>query len=360
MKVGVLGANGFIGSRVVEMFHLGGLADVRPIVRSVPSLARASRFALDTRIADAFDRAALRKALEGCDAVIHAIAGDRRTILGTLKPVYDAARTAGVRRLIYLSSASVHGQAPPAGTHEESPLSDRQAFAYNNSKVRAEWMLRRLRSSGPVEVVRLRPGIVYGPRSQWTGGLADELLAGAACLIEGGEGICNGTYVDNLVHAIYLATKAAGADGQAFLIGDLETITWRDFYRPIAEALGMDLTQVRRVTSRGLEPGDPEAGQLVRIRGALSLLPGSVGSALRAIHAAWQAQRSSSSPWTRPVPPELPVTMEKALLHQCRFKLPSTKAAKTLGYAPPVSFDEACRRSVGWLAFCGYPVVVRA
>jgi hypothetical protein len=45
-----------------------------------------------------------------------------------------------------------------------------------------------------------------------------------------------------------------------------------------------------------------------------------------------------------------------ALLHSCRYKLPSDKAEAVLGYRPPVSFPEACRRCVGWLAFADYPV----
>jgi hypothetical protein len=45
------------------------------------------------------------------------------------------------------------------------------------------------------------------------------------------------------------------------------------------------------------------------------------------------------------------------LLHRCQYKLPHDKAARMLGYAPVVSFEEACRRTIGWLAFAGYPVV---
>jgi hypothetical protein len=46
-----------------------------------------------------------------------------------------------------------------------------------------------------------------------------------------------------------------------------------------------------------------------------------------------------------------------ALLYQCEYKLPFEKATKTLGYRPIVAYPEACRRSIGWLNFAGYPVV---
>ena len=103
MRLAVLGASGFIGSRIVEKFHLLGRAEVRPVVRRAARLAGTARFALPGRIADGFDRAALAAALAGCEAAVHAIAGDRRTILGTAEAAYRAAQAAGLKRLVYLS-----------------------------------------------------------------------------------------------------------------------------------------------------------------------------------------------------------------------------------------------------------------
>lgn len=95
----------------------------------------------------------------------------------------------------------------------------------------------------------LRPGIVFGPRSMWVTRVADELLSGTAYLVNEGNGICNSIYVDNLIHAIRLAMTATNVDGQAFLVGDREQVTWSDFYRPIAEALGIDFAQISHVAS---------------------------------------------------------------------------------------------------------------
>ena len=141
--IAIIGASGFIGTRLVEVFYLGGVARVRPIVRHFTSLARLSRFELDCRMADARDEAALTKAFEGCDAVVNAAVGDDRIIEGIIKPVWKACVAARVRRLVYLSSGSVHGQAPAQGTDEATPLSDQQWHWYNNAKVRAEWKLKR-------------------------------------------------------------------------------------------------------------------------------------------------------------------------------------------------------------------------
>src|SRR5262245_36916440 len=114
--IAVIGAAGFVGTRLVEILYLGGVAQVRPVVRNFKRLARLSRFELDCRIADARDEAALTKAFEGCDAVVNAAVGDARTIERIIRPVWKACVTARVRRLVYLSSGSVHGPAPAQGT----------------------------------------------------------------------------------------------------------------------------------------------------------------------------------------------------------------------------------------------------
>ena len=350
MRIAVLGANGFIGSRLVELLHLSGAAEPRPIVRTAARLAGAARFALDGRVADGFDEPALAEAMAGCEAVVHAISGDRRTIVETAANAYRAAQAAGLRRMIYLSSAAVHGQAPAPGTDETSPLNRRQPIAYNRSKIEAETALRRLRKAGKVELVILRPGIVFGPRSCWTGGLADETLTGTACLVDGGAGICNALYVDNLVHAIKLAASRSSIDGEAFLLGQEETVTWRDLYRPVVEALGRPIEEIPSVGYR------PEPPWRRAARNAAARLPYPARAGLHAARHALAPPPAATARWrqSRPAPV---ATLEKALLHRCRVKLPWTKARAKLGYEPVVGYDEGCRRAIAWLDFAGYPVV---
>ena len=350
--VAILGAGGFIGNRLVEMLHLGGDHAVRPVVRRPEALALAMRFRLDGRIADARDEAALAEAFAGCTHVVHAVAGPPDVIVDTVAPVYRAAAAAGVRRIVYLSSASVHGQSPAPGTDEASPLSSRQKLAYNNAKVVAERTLDDLRRGGGVEVVRLRPGIVHGPRSYWTGGFADELLAGEAYLVGGGAGICNAIYVDNLVHAVRLALEVPRADGEAYIVGDAETVTWADLCRPIVAALGCSLHDLvvpapveARWTPAGLIP-------VSALRGGVARLPPRLRRTLRAARAAWREPVRSVSPGTATPP----ISWEKTQLHLCGVRLAMDKARRELGYEPIVDFETACHRALAWLAFAGYPV----
>ena len=88
--VAVLGANGFIGCRTVELLQLSGWANVRPIVRRPDAFASLSRFAIDAMVADVGDIHAHTAAFAGCQYVVHAVAGDGEA--GTCRAVVRAYR----------------------------------------------------------------------------------------------------------------------------------------------------------------------------------------------------------------------------------------------------------------------------
>lgn len=356
-RIAILGANGFVGNRAVEMLHLSG-RQVLPIVRRASAAALPRRFDLDVRVADAGDRAALAAALRGCDVVVSAVAGDPQAIVGAVEPVYRAAQDAGVSRLIYLSSASVHGQAPAAGADEDSALNDRQPMAYNNAKVRAERLLAELARDGGVETVVLRPGIVFGPRSQWVGGWADELLAGEAYVVAGARGACNSIYVDNLVHAIGLAATSDRAAGRTYLLGDREQPSWRDLYGPIAAALGVDLDALPDMPASAA-PAPAAPSRLERLRRS-PLVKGLAGGLPRPVRvgigAGLKSYRARAAP-PAPVRAGPEVSLERTLLQTGSVWISWTRAEVELGYVPVVSFGEGLRRSIAWLESAGYPVV---
>lgn len=361
MKLAVLGASGFVGSRLVEIFHLNRAFEVRPIVRSYNGLARLARFELDWRLADARDERALNEAFKGCDLVLHSVSGPADVIRDSVAPAYRAAARQNVRRLVFMSSAVVHGQEPASGTTEDTPLITGQDRPYNQAKVDAEKCLQKVRASGATEIVVLRPGIVFGPRAHWIADPAKGLLNGTYAWVNKGRGICNSIYVDNLIEAIRLALTVPGVDREAFLIGDRETVTWADLIGPIAAALGIDIESIPDLPPKGDAKTWRERAESLHAsrpaQAVISFLPARWKSSVKAGLREWQ-RAPAGSPWGLPSEPapRLSVTREREILFQCAYRLPQAKAERLLGYRPPVSFDEGLRRSIEWLGFVGYPI----
>jgi 2-alkyl-3-oxoalkanoate reductase len=354
MKVAVIGASGFVGGHVLRVLRSAGV-DARAIVRNPRALLSDP----DRRVVDARDTYSVRHALSGCDCIVHSVVGPPDVILGTLAPVYAAAEGLGMRRIVYMSTGSVHGQAPRPGTDETSRLSLRHAIRYNIAKVRAEHTLRRLRERSTVELVMLRPTIVFGPGSRWVYDFAEGLLTGTAYVIDGGAGICNSIYVDNLAHAVYLALTRPDVDREVFLVSDEETVTWADLYRPIADGLGFNFDDVASFSPPPLSPGLKP--YLEALRGSRTgsvmraLTPAAAKRVIRAV-----ARRARGTPPAVPASPPAagpaathrpgPVPTEEMItLHRCHWRLPHDKARRVLGYTAPISFEEGCRRSVEWL-----------
>ena len=352
-RVAILGAGGFVGNRTVEMLHLGGNREVVPVVHRASALALASRFLLQGRIANALDERAMTAAFADCDAVVAAVAGPPAIITGMISPLVKAARNARVRRIVYLSSQVVHGYAPAPGTMESSPFPRGQQSRYSRSKIAAERMLGSIALPHGIEFVTLRPGIVYGPRSRWTGGIADELLAGEAFLVRGAPGTCNAIYVDNLVAAIDLAIDCPEAAGEALFVNDAEGLCWADLIEPIADALNCPSDAIARPTLDEVLASGPswtERHLMPAAKRAFRKLPRRLAHSLRAV------RRVAQQPQAPAGPPAPHYSHEMALLQTCAVRLPNDKAERLLGYQPPISHDDAKRRSIAWLRFAGYPV----
>lgn len=353
VKIGIVGASGFVGNRAVEMLHKEGMT-VCPIVRHTADLERFSQMGLKGCIANAFDGAALEKAFSGCDVAIHSVLGSSGLIRGSIAPAYRAAQKAGVRRLIYLSSMIVHTSAPSPGTTESTPPIEYQpGFPTHIAKIDAERRLLRLRKKGDVEVVIFRPGVVFGPRSRWITELAEQLTQGSAYFINNGSGICNTVYVDNLIHAMRLAMFTSGADGEAFFVGDREQVTWLDFYRPFAQALDIDVKQIPQLTAPEFTHSRKQQWvNAIResevVQKGLTLLPDDLKPIMKSILPNRSKTAVEKLP-TIPAQTQPVVTEMMAILQQSQYKLPFEKARKILGYEPIFSFEEGCHCSIKWL-----------
>ncbi len=364
MKVAIQGASGFVGSRLVERLHLGGLAEVVPIVRSHASLTRIARFDLGWKMADGLDEEALTEAFAGCEVVFMSVGGTTEMLLGGPGTTARAARRAGVRRIVYLSTGVTLGFDPAPGTDDETPPLVDQPWMYNRSKAIAENLIGDLRRDTGMDFVVLRPTIVFGPRSEsWTTKIAERFLWHDAFLVDGGNHVCNTVYVDNLVDAMWLAAIVPEAANQRFLVGDRERVTWADLYRSVADAIevsfdeahlldGADIRANLETSSGSLAAKIKRQLQSDRGKRLIGRIPVTAKSRVRRLQMAW------ATPPSEPVNPDPRdflrwVLDEELLVQMTDTHLPITKAERILGY-DPIPFAEGARRSGIWLREMGF------
>jgi nucleoside-diphosphate-sugar epimerase len=264
----VLGASGFIGSRVVT-----ALAD-HPAYRPVAASRRPTGSALAF---DATDPVGMEAALRDVDFVINCIAGNQRAMVRATEVLCDAARSNPPRRIVHLSSMAVYGAA--TGLVQEDHVPVPPVSGYGLAKIECERLIRRYADDGGDAVI-LRPTCVFGPGSvQWTTRLARLLNARRiGDLGVGGDGSCNLAFIGDVVAAIVACLQAHGVSGKAFNISSPTDLTWNEFLIRFAKALGA--TPVRRISVRRLQletrllaPFHRVAGKILRSPATAAITP---------------------------------------------------------------------------------------
>ena len=172
MRVLITGGAGFIGS------HLAPTLQNRASVRILDNLRTGDRrrlegCAVEFVNASVLDTAALRGAMSGVDLVFHlaAMVGVQESmdnprgcietnVIGTLN-VLEAAADAGVRKLVFASSAAIYGDEPPVPTAETAPPSPKSPYAM--SKLDGEYLCEMFRREERLKTATLRFFNVFGP-----------------------------------------------------------------------------------------------------------------------------------------------------------------------------------------------------
>lgn len=189
MRLLVTGATGFVGSHVVR--HLLDLGHDVCLLARTPAKVAAALPDCSARIAgvvqgDMTEPDAVRRALDGCDGVVHAaasvLAGDGAfdANVAGVKHVVGTAAELGLDPIVYVSSVSVMFPPPGPAMSLDDPLGN-PASSYGRSKVAGEMFARELQARGaPISIVY--PSGVYGPDDPAFGetskGLRDRLRYG--------------------------------------------------------------------------------------------------------------------------------------------------------------------------------------
>lgn len=390
-RVLVTGATGFVGGRLAERLVLQCGAEVRALVRNFANASRLGRFDLEMMAGDLTRRQDVERAAEGCDVIFNCAYGNdgdpavqRAVNVDATGYLIDAAKSAGARRLVHLSTLAVYGATPDGPLDESAPHfpgDDPYAVTKDQGEALA---LRAAREDG-VPVTVLQPTIVYGPFAPgWTLRILGDMQAGRVILVNGGEGLCNPVYVDDLVTAMLLASERDEANGEVFLVSGPEPVTWKEYYGAYEEIIGEESTYAMTLEdsialfekeygqkgllreSIGIVQGSPELRNKIKstpevqtlMRIGRSLVPKSLRKGLQ--------RRLRGAPRVSPPPPDperVAIALKRPVqlmgpaaleMHAAKTAVSIEKAKRLLGYAPAFDFAAGMRRTAEWARWAGY------
>lgn len=255
----VTGGAGFIGShlaealvkrgdrvRVLDNLSTGFLSNLEPIRKDIEFFE-----------GDLNDAALVAKAVRNVDCIFHeaALASVPRSVEAPLDThaacvtgtvvLLDAARRAGVRRLVYAGSSSVYGDQPVSAKRESdlpAPISP-----YGAAKLAAEYYCQAFTATYGFETVAIRYFNVFGPRQDPNSPYSAVIPLFITAMLSGRRPIVYGdglqsrdfTYVANVVHANLLAADAPGVSGKVFNAANGKSITLLELIDALNELLGL-------------------------------------------------------------------------------------------------------------------------
>jgi nucleoside-diphosphate-sugar epimerase len=261
-RILVIGGAGFIGSHIVDQLTN---ERVREIV-VLDSYVRGTPANLESALEDErvtavegsiLDRELLAKLMEGTDYVFHLAAlwlyecvhepraAIEHNILGTFN-VIEAAQAAGVKKVVYSSSASVYGDAVETPMTEDHPFNLRNT--YGATKLAGEMLFRAFNEQHGLDYVGLRYMNVYGPRMDYKGTyvsvimkVLDKIEAGEAPEVFGdGSQAYDFVHVSDIARANILALKSDATDVNLNVGTGVKT-TIRELVDALLEIAGSDL-----------------------------------------------------------------------------------------------------------------------
>ncbi len=310
MRILLTGATGFIGRGLLERVSTEVSLEPVAVVRN--SAARLSKHVATFRVAELEADTDWQSALERVDVVIHCAARvhvmhdtsfdplaefRQINVNGTLNLARQAA-SAGVRRFIFISSIKVNGEGTELGKPYFSDCHPAPLDPYGVSKMEAEQTLFVLASETGMEVVIIRPVLVYGPGVKANfRSMMNWLNKGVPLPLGAIHNKRSLVALDNLVDLIVTCIDHPNAANKTFLVSDGEDLSTTELLRRMGQALGKPARLL------------PVPASLLRA-GAAMLGRGAV------------AQRLCGS-----------------------LQVDISKTRELLGWTPPVSVDEALRRT---------------
>lgn len=230
----------FIGLRTAELAIAQGMK-VRGI-HSTEQNKQAQSLGIDVIVGNITDPNTAKKACQGVDIVLHtaqiaqeagSINDFREINVGGSVNMAKAAKDAGVKTFVHLSSVMVYGFDYPDGVTESGPISG-DNNPYCQTKIEAETALLELNASPDFGIIIIRAGDIYGPGSiPWIVRPIHMMRQKLFAYANDGKGVINHVYIDNLIDGIFLAIEKEPY-GEIFNITDGQETSWKEYFMRLA------------------------------------------------------------------------------------------------------------------------------
>ena len=247
MTVLVTGAAGLLGSHVTDLLVESGERP-RVLIRPGDSIAKLTEGDVEIHWGDVADPIAVGAAIADVDCVLHCAARTgpwgpeadyERTNVRALETLVYAAMAAGVRRVVHVSSVTVHGNDVGGAADETAPLRE-EPNPYSRSKLAGERLLERMIRDEGAPVTIVRPGWIYGPGDHASfGRLAERMAEGHMLVVGSGDNHLPLIYVRDAARGVLLAAESSEAAGRVYLLVNDEPVTQRTYLSAIATELGV-------------------------------------------------------------------------------------------------------------------------
>lgn len=250
-KVFVTGSTGFIGTKLVNELVQRGHT-VHALTRGSSNKDGLQHERINLVTGDILDRDSLHRGMEGCTQVYHLAAYAKnwardpsvffKQNVEGMRNVFEAARAAGVRRIVFTSTIVTFGPTAPGvvGNEEMPRITPKYYTEYEETKAIAEQEALKM-AAGGFPVVIVNPTRVYGPGKLTEGNSVSLMIdmydrGKVPVLLNHGANIGNYVLVDDLVKGHILAMEK-GAIGQRYILGG-ENASLKQIFELVDEASG--------------------------------------------------------------------------------------------------------------------------
>lgn len=249
----VTGGDGFVGRALVDLLARDGVSVRAAVWEPTAGITTAGGLIVPTcAVGSIGESTDWSTALAGIETVIHLaarvhvmkeqdadpLAAFREVNLRGTERLATMAARAGVRRLVFVSSIKVNGEATSGQPFREGDAAN-PSDAYSTSKWEAEQSLHRISQTGGIEVVIVRPPLVYGP------GVKGNILSllrwvdrGIPLPLSRVRNQRSLVGLQNLVSLLIRCLTHPRAAGELFLVADGEDLSTPDLLRRVADAMG--------------------------------------------------------------------------------------------------------------------------